>query len=739
MPDVLEPRSEVFTGSRQMQMETQWVVTCLDRFHYSALPVEERDPAELLRGYLEGLDPSRLYFLAAEAAHFEERFSPAIVRYITSGNLYPAFRIFAHFRDRVQDRIDWVLQEIDRDYDFSGDGFFQTDRTLRTWPEDQATADALWRDRITFDLLNEVLPLVRPRKEYNGDDAPTPMELAEALEKARETIRRRYSRWRDEIIEMEAQDVQDIFLSSLTRSYDPHSAFLSGDSLEDFSISIENKLGGVGLVLTEEDGVCSVREVVANSPAFKSGRLSPGDTILAVGQGKEEEMVDIGGMRLRRIVRLIRGEPGTFVRLLVQPGNVSDPGQRQEILLEREMVSLTTRLAQARLIEVPASEGPAIPVGVIDLPSFYGGRDEGQSTTSGDVRELIAKLSSLGAEAIVLDLRRNGGGLLHEAVALTGLFVPSGPVVKVRNRHGAVSEQTDRSGDIAWDGPLAVLITRQSASASEIVAGALQSYRRAVILGDSSSHGKGTVQSIYQMNDNMLPSLFRPTRTGAPKVTTNKFYLPNGDSTQLKGVLSDIVVPSISEFLPLAESDIPGAMEWDRIEGIDFDHILSRWENTPARLDENTLIELRRRSDQRRGELDEFRLLDALTAFWQDRVARRKVSLNKEQRIAQKEEDNRLLDEFDSHRETLKALAFAETPILLDLAAEAEDALANREKMSRTGTSSEEVYEAVDTNGNGDSEAFDIVLREGLRVVSDWVLLSRPIAVEKPLASADNP
>lgn len=573
-------------------------------------------------------------------------------------------------------------------------------------------------------------------------DAPDGLGLTadEVLEihlaTARENIRRRYQRTLDWVEELEPTQVQEIFLTSLTNNYDPHSTFLSAESMEEFAIAMRNALVGIGAVLSDEDGYCTIREILPGGPAEQSRKLHPNDAIVGVAQGEDGEMVDTIGMKLNRVVRLIRGEVGTTVRLLIRPGD-GDPSERREISLVRDEIQLTAKLARAEVFQVPAGD-QTIPVGVIYLPAFYGSGDpqSGHSSTTADVEELIGKLKDMGVEAIVLDLRNNGGGLLSEAISLTGLFIPSGPVVQVKDFSGQMREYEDPGSSVAWDGPLAVLISRRSASASEIAAGALRNHGRAVVIGDRGTHGKGTVQAVFEMNrSGFLSGLNR--RRGAAKITIQQFYLPDGSSTQLEGVAADIALPSINDYLPIGESDLPKALPHGTIAPLTWEYE-DAFTPRGGPLDESLIVWLREQSELRRQSLPEFDYLERSIEWFRERQEQTEFSLNLQERRKQRQQDNQFRDTMREELRELSVLNFDFQEVLLALSVEQQaksQALLDQAEAERREAAEPLNGEAVTSErpsvadhhtapleGDTDDEIplFDIHLREALRIMSDW-------------------
>ena len=522
------------------------------------------------------------------------------------------------------------------------------------------------------------------------------------------------------LADIETDDVAEVFLTSLAGHYDPHSNYFSPETYEDFNIQMRLSLVGIGAVLAREDDQCVVKELVPGSPADLSRQIHVNDRIVAVKPGGSTEAIDIIGMKLRKIVDLIRGEKGTQVTLTIVPAGVTDGSVHKQITLERDVVKLNSARARAAIYEVPGPDGVISPIGVITLPSFYGlsGSDaddaapEERTSATQDVAELIKRLQAAGIKGLVLDLRHNGGGLLSEAINLTGLFVDKGPVVQVKSFTGEVQVDSDEDVPIRYTGPLAVLVSRFSASASEIVAGALQNYGRAIIVGDRSTHGKGSVQMIVEMRtaSRMLARL--PVKTGAAKLTIQKFYLPNGSSTQNRGVTPDIVLPSIDEYMPIGESDLPHALIWDEIPATVFDgHPL------PQRV----LVPLRETSQARQAQLEEFAYLRKGIDRFRAKQGEKEISLNLEERRQEKTADDAFKKSMDAERERLAKTDFPFREVTLVAPPPKPPAAA---KPANAGDSDSD-DDSLSTEDDPGITKLDIPLRESLRVMADALSLTK--------------
>jgi len=692
-----------FTTSTALSTEARIMVQLLSQAHYNRDTVRSSSYAEVIQDYMSVLDGQRMLFLKTDRDFFEKKHATSLYWNVSRlGNIDAAYEIFSRYELRAQERVAWVFQNIDRALgDLDTDDHHRIDRRKVEWPATPAEADTLWLNRLRFELIAELL------------NKRSPEEAAEA-------VRARYERLLKNLAEIEASDVGEMFLATIARLYDPHTAYLSGDTFEDFNIQLKLELVGIGALLTVEDDYCVVKELVPGGPAALGSELKPNDKVIAVAQGEDGEFLEIIGLKLRKIVDQIRGEKGSVVRLLVQPGDATDPSARREVLITRDTVKLNSARAYAGLFHVPTGEtenatndknvadsdaAHAARIGVITLPSFYGAAEEGadgddeNASATHDVARLIAQLQEQGIQGLVLDLRGNGGGLLSEAIDITGLFIPRGPVVQVKSYSGEIRVNSDESPTIAYTGPLAVLVDHFSASASEIVAGALQNYGRAIIIGDRSTHGKGSVQALEEMR-RYVPQLARSgAKTGATKFTVQKYYLPNGDSTQRKGVVPDIILPSIEDHLPIGEAELPRALAWDEIPSSFFDG---------APIDDNLLAQLRAQSLTRQNSLEEFDYLRRNIDWFKQRQEEKLVSVNLEKRRARRDEDETLRKAFLAERKRLAALDYPYEEFWLSPPEErqtrtAATAAAKTEKAIET----DETHSAANDNANTSVESPD--------------------------------
>jgi carboxyl-terminal processing protease len=545
-------RSRAAEGDQATETNITRVVTSiLAESQFAHHPLDEQLAAKLLDRYLEALDGDRSLFLQSdvdELAGLRKGLPGASL----AGDTRAAHTIFARYLQRLEQRVAYSNEMLrSGNFDFDGHDAFAFDRDKAARPKTLDEARAIWREALRAEYLQEKL----------GDKSPKPAEITKTLE-------RRHAQRLKSMRTLGKDEVLALYLDSLAHVYDPHSDYLGHEEMESFSIEMSLSLFGIGAALGNEDGACTIHELIPGSPAEKSGQLKPGDRIIAVAQAKGEP-VDVTDMPLARIVELIRGPKGTVVTLTVLPP-VGSAGTARTVKLVRAEIKLEDQQAKAHVIDVPEPGGGTARLGVVDLPSFYSG-ERGGSGAAADVAKLLAKLKGEGVTGVILDLRKNGGGSLEEAIKMTGLFIKSGPVVQTRDPRG-VKVETDPDPGVAWDGPLIVLASRFSASASEIAAGALQDYGRAIIVGDTTTFGKGTVQTVLSLGPMMdRAKLAHAYDPGALKVTIAKFYRPSGASTELRGVTSDILVPSRSEAAPVGEDKLKDPLPWDTVPAARFE------------------------------------------------------------------------------------------------------------------------------------------------------------------------
>lgn len=610
----LEPSKEHRKAIRDMLNQ-------LNSSHYVKLTVDDASSSRLLDAYLSDLDPNRQFLLAEDIASFQQ-YRDRLDDELKKGRLDTGFLIFNRYRQRIVSRLERSLDDLEKTVaamDFSIDESFLLDRSEQPWPKNQTEADEIWRKQ----LKNRVLGLKLAGKEDKA--------IVELLEKRfRNQVKR--------LTQLEAEDAFQIYANALASLYDPHTDYFSPRLSENFQINMSLKLEGIGAVLQMEDDYTKIVRLVPAGPADKQGELQPADRIVGVAQGKKGDMQDVIGWRLDDVVDLIRGPKGSVVRLEVIPALAHSDEERKEIVIERNEVKLEEQSAKGEILDIEDASGKVRKIGVIDIPTFYldfdafrMGDPDFRSTTR-DVHRILGELLAEGAEGIVIDLRDNGGGSLAEANGLVGLFIESGPTVQIRQSNSRVIREGKRRSSPYYTGPLAVLINRMSASASEIFAGAIQDYQRGIVIG-TQSFGKGTVQSV------------NPLSHGQLKMTESKFYRISGDSTQNRGVIPDISFPPLYDSEQIGESILDNAMAWDRIARARHSYYYDL---------RSGLDKLEKRHEERVAKDPDFRFLKEQLAAIEKYRDRKYLSLNIAKRKKEREEQKALQLAMENRRRVAK-------------------------------------------------------------------------------------
>jgi carboxyl-terminal processing protease len=647
----------------------------LTNWHYKDTRLDNSLSSNIFEGYVKLLDPNKSYFLASDVKSFE-RFRDGLDDALRHSDLSPAYEMFNVYADRVRHRVAFAQELLNQPFDFSVDESYVYDRTEDDWAADQAELDEIWRKRVKNDFLR-----LRLAKKEDSETVKTLNERYENLDRR--------------ISELKSEDIFQLFMNAFAQAIEPHTAYLSPRSSENFEISMSLSLEGIGALLGRETEYTSIASVVPGGPAEKDGRLQAGDRVIAVGQGREGKMVDVIGWRVDDVVDLIRGPKDTIVRLEVLPEDTGINGPSSVIDIVRNEVKLEEQAAKSEVIEVPRDDGTLVKVGVIDLPVFYldfSGRalntPDYRSSTR-DVRKLIEELKEDGVEGIIVDLRNNGGGSLLEATTLTGLFIDKGPVVQVRNSSGRISTEADTDPGMAWDGPLAVLVNRYSASASEIFAAAIQDYGRGLIVGETT-FGKGTVQSLLDLDD------YAPSDTpgmGQLKITMAQFFRVKGGSTQNMGVVPDIAFPSAGDPEDYGERSLDHALPWTKIEAAEYE---------PADDLSQVSVVAGSRYQSRSSSNQEFAWLVTDIEEYNLNRNDKKVSLVESIRLQELEENEAKRKEREAQRESAG-------PLIAE-----ENVITAQERVEGAETEDEE--EDAD-------ERPDLLLRESARIVADMVEL----------------
>ena len=625
----------------------------IPRVHLFQQPVSDAIAAKAVGLYLDALDPDRIFLLRSDEDEFR-RDSASLARDFRDGNMAFAWRVHDRFNGRVRNRLEFVRRTLEQGFDLQSHEQYEWRRSKTLRAADEAAWDDLWKRKLQHEYVARLVS-VKLAEESGADAAPAPAAASSgrtpaAADLEREVISnggengledrelapeeflaKRYRQYERLIGTPDAETIVASFISSFTMAFDPHSEYMSPMQTEDFDINMKLKLVGIGAVLTSEDGAAKIERIMPGGPAEIDGRLQPGDRIIAVGQGdrKPEEILHLP---LSRAVRKIRGSKGSRVTLVYWPASDISGATERRIVLVRDEVKLEESAAKSKVVELPGDDGRVRRMGLITLPEFYAdfkpSGDAEARRCSTDVKRLLKELMGQKIDGIALDLRNNGGGSLQDAIDLAGYFIRSGPIVQVRSAR-QVEVHSDPDPEMIYDGPMVVLVNRMSASASEIVAAALQDYGRAIVVGDSKTHGKGSVQAL-------LPLDVRGDDLGSFKVTNASFYRINGQSTQVEGVKSDIVVSSVFDGMKIGEEYLENAMPWSVVDPAFYATLADQ--APPMDL-------LRRKSEQRRNGDAAFQKREELLHRIRERTNANMISLNFEERLAMARADRVLNDE----------------------------------------------------------------------------------------------
>lgn len=608
----------------------QLVSEFIQKSHYRHADVDDDLSSKVLDRYIYALDNNRMYLLASDVESFEP-YRYQLDDMVRSEPLDPVFEIFGVYRTRVRERLNFALLQLETEPDFSIDETYVFDREDQPWLQTEAELDELWRKRVKNDAMN--------------------LRLAEKdWTETQEILHKRYSRFLKRMDQIKSDDVFETFMNAFAHTLDPHSSYLSPRNSEEYRIQMSLSYFGIGASLQIDDDYVMVINIIPGGPAAIDGKLQPKDRITGVAQGEQGDLIDVIGWRLDDVVQLIRGPADTVVRLQIMPAGALPGAPEKIISLTRNQVKLEEQAAKSETIMVPR-EGRDWSIGVIKVPSFYrdyralSNGDKDYTSTTKDVRRLIRELEDEGIDGLIIDLRNNGGGHLTEATALSGLFIDNGPVVQLRNSSGRISrlDDPDPVPRVSYNGPLAVLVNRFSASASEIFAAAIQDYARGVIIGQQT-FGKGTVQNLYSLDQYVR----RPDEAGLGQLTLTigKYYRVTGESTQHRGVWPDIALPSAIDVELVGESVRETALPWDTIKTTKF--------QAGAPLD-STISSLMASHYSRSKDDPDYQYLMAGILDVEQIRAQTSVSLNLEERRAEREDEiKRRLDRENERRAALQ-------------------------------------------------------------------------------------
>jgi carboxyl-terminal processing protease len=581
----------------------QIVTTLLTNYHYKKINLNDSLSSVIFDDYLKSMDYNRLYFLQSDIDKFE-KYRYMFDDFLIHGQLDIPFEIFNVYKQRLFDRVKYVVKRMKTEFDYTKNETYIPERDKAPWAKTKKELDEIWRKRLKNDALNKKLK-------------------KEDWKKTAKVLTNRYKRFHKVILQYKTEDVFQLYMNAFAGAVDPHTNYMSPLTSQNFNITMSLSLEGIGASLTTKDDYTTIARIIPGGPAAKSKNLFENDRIVAVGQGENGEMIDIVGWRLDDVIQLIRGKKGTVVRLAILRADATLDMPTEEIKLVRDKIKLEEQAASSKVIKIN-EDGVEYKIGVIKIPAFYidfeaqrNGDPDYKSTTR-DVRKLITELNKQKVEGLIIDLRNNGGGSLQEAIELTGLFITEGPVVQVKNSMGKIEVDRDPDPSLFTDKPLAVVINRYSASASEIFSGAIQDYGRGIILGEQS-FGKGTVQNLIDLN-RFMPT--KKEKLGKLKITIAKFYRITGSSTQKLGVMPDISYPSFPR-TDFGEASRPSALKWDQIAPSDY----RKYGNLSP-----YFSQLMQKHKKRIAKNLEFQYLIEDIKLYNERMAKKEFSLNIEVR-----------------------------------------------------------------------------------------------------------
>lgn len=661
--------TDLLKPTRQQANTADMVVERLEELHYRKFPLNDALSGEVFDRYLKDLDSSKSYFLKSDIAEFS-RYRLQLDDALQKGNLQPAFDMFNRYQQRIAERLAFASKLVASGmapFDFTQNEMLETDPDKMDWPATAADADDLWRKRVKHTIINMRL---------NGKND------ADILK----TLERRYRTNLNRVLQTNSEDAFQIYMNALTQTFDPHTQYFSPKVSENFNINMSLQLEGIGAVLQSEDEYTKVVSLVPGGPADLGKVLKAADRIVGVGQ-ENEDIQDVVGWRLDEVVDRIRGKKGTLVRLEIIPSDAKSDHETRIVSITRDTVKLEDRAAQSEVMTIEAG-GKQQKLGVISIPAFYAdfrclkSGDEDCRSTTADVARLIQKLQQEKVDGLVIDLRNNGGGSLQEVNTLLGLFIPSGPTVQIRGSNGSIEVLADQDPRVLYDGPLAVVVNRLSASASEIFAGAIQDYQRGLIVGERT-FGKGTVQSLQELDRGQL------------KITMAKFYRVSGESNQHKGILPDIEYPSLIDHDEIGESSLPHALPSDNIRPAHYrkQHAIDA-----------TITYLRTAHDARASKDPEFQYVQDQLASLEKLRSRTQVSLN----WTQREQEKKDLEEQRLTIENKRRTALGE-PLL---------------KSVKDLKNTDEEEDGASDLAGGEKLEVDFILKETGKILSDFIAVA---------------
>ena len=663
------------------------IAAVLTSEHYLNKTNEEEISQQFFNEYLETLDPNHLYFTQEDIEYFNQKAKPSLYSKLKQGNTEFAFIVYNTHVKRVREREIFAKSLAEKGFDFSKNEDFKFDRTEAKWAKSAKELDEIWRrkiknDILTFRLMNKIAETAEKEKGSKKAKPYLPKSPSERAIKRLKT-------YRLYLEDNEPINVLEIYLSTLAHIYDPHSSYMSPQTEENFNIQMQLSFVGIGALLSSEDGYTKVEKIIPGGPAAKDNQLKATDRIIAVGED-DLPPVDIMDMPLTKVVKKIRGKKGTKVHLTILEGAQGAQAIPKEIAITRGVVKLKDSEASSEIKTITTPNGETQRIGVITLPSFYydfqsaiKGKKDFKSSTR-DVKKILKKLNQEGVDGILLDLRINGGGSLKEAIDITGLFIEDGPIVQTQNQRKKVFVENDPDSGIDYDGPLLVLVSNLSASAAEILAGAIQDYGRGIIVGDKKTHGKGTVQTVLDLGE-ILSRFKLGFNPGAIKLTNAKFYRITGSSTQNKGIIPDITFDSFMDHMDIGEDKLKHSLKWDTINPTQYSKIY----------DINSIMpELKNLSKTRQSKNPDFIRLKESIKLFKEIQEKEVVSLKEQKRW----------DKYLQEKEVVK-----------------------RQKALYSNLDSKKIKAVKSPETKKESkEVQDIFLDESLNILSDYIMLTKP-------------
>ncbi|HBM15794.1 MAG TPA: tail-specific protease [Lentisphaeria bacterium] len=620
--------------------------------HFNRQPDAVKLSSELFDEYMKTLDPNKLYFTQIDIDEFKKGISGDLYTNLTRGDVTFAFIVYNKLLEKNHARDEFAKNRIAKGFDFADNEEFLFDRTDIQWAKSESDLDAVWDKKLKNDILTfRMMDRILLADTSKSSDTSKIQDIAKTSSKLtpEERTLKRLRTYRMYLDENEPIEVLEIYLSSLSRLYDPHSSYMSPKTEDDFNVQMQLSFVGIGAFLSNEDGYVKVEKIIPGGPAEKSGNLKATDKIIAVGE-EGTVPVDVVDMPINKVVDKIRGARGTKVYLTILPGVEGAMAVPKVISIMRDTVELKDSEASSEIKEIKSPSGKMKRIGIITLPSFYldfqgayNGEKDYKSSTR-DVKKILETFKKDKVDGIIVDIRSNGGGSLKEAIDLTGLFIGKKPIVQTKDSRSNIRIEEDEDEPMIYEGPLMVLTNRLSASASEIFAGAIQDYGRGLVIGDKSTHGKGTVQTVLDLS-NLLSRFNMDLNAGAIKLTNAKFYRVSGSSTQNKGVTPDIEFESFLDYMELGENNLDKALPWDSVNPVEHEVFNDKIKDS--------LPYLQKRTEERQKQSADFNKLDKAIDLYAKVSERKTVPLNEEKRWQMYQDEKRILDEQKDFAESL--------------------------------------------------------------------------------------